>query len=522
MTTNYILTIDLGTSGAKVSIFDFKAKIIVQDFQPVETIYTTDGGVEQSPAEWLNAIETAYKNITQSAEIDTQSIKAINVTSQWSGTVAVDALGNTLHNAIIWMDDRGAPYIKEKMNGPIKVQGYDVFKLMKMIKLTAGMPTLSGKDCCAHILYIQNKMPEVYRQTKYFLEPKDYLNYCLTGRFCASYDGITLHWITDNRDINNIKYHQGLADILGIDLAKLPELLPNNSIIGKISNSLAKKWNLCADTVVVAGSPDTHTAAIGSGAVNDFEGHIYYGTSTWLLTHLPKKKTDVSNNMATIPSSIPGRYLLTNEQECAGTILNFLKNNLLFDKDIISSCEPPKDFYQKLDQLIQHKEPGANGLLFLPWLNGERAPMDNHKARGGFYNLSLRHKRADFVQAVFEGVALNSKWLLHAVEKNCGKPFDVIHFIGGGANSEVWCQILANVFDRKIAQIEEPVAANSRGAALLALLAIGAIQQSEIKALVAVKNVFVPNPAHTDFYHKKFKIFKSIYHKNKSFFKQLN
>ncbi|TXH22583.1 MAG: xylulose kinase [Chitinophagaceae bacterium] len=522
MTTNYILTIDLGTSGAKLSVFDFKAKMLVHDFQPVETIYTADGGVEQSPAEWMQAIDTAYYNITKNTGIDTLAIKAINVTSQWSGTVAVDAMGKPLHNAIIWMDDRGAPYIKEKMNGLIKIQGYDVFKLMKMIKLTAGMPTLSGKDCCAHILFIQHKLPEVYQQTKYFLEPKDYINYCLTGRFCASYDGITLHWITDNRDINHIKYHQGLADILGVDLKKLPELLPNNSIIGNISPSLAEKWNLSSETVVIAGAPDTHTAAIGSGAVNDYEGHIYYGTSTWLLTHLPKKKTDVNNNMATIPSSIPGRYLLTNEQECAGTILNFLKNNVFYDKDILCTEEAPDDFYQKLDQLITDKKPGANGLLFLPWLNGERAPIDNHKARGSFYNISLRHKRADFVQAVFEGIALNSRWLLHAVEKNCGKAFEVVHFIGGGANSEAWCQILADVFDRKIAQIEDPVAANSRGAALLALLAIGAIQQSEIKALVGVKKTFVPNPQHTALYNKKFKIFKSIYHKNKSFFKELN
>lgn len=522
MATEYILTIDLGTSGPKVSLFDFKAKTIDYDFQPVATIYPEEGGVEQCPAEWMAAIETAYQNIIQKSGINTAAIKAVNVTSQWSGTVAVDEAGNVLHNALIWMDDRGAPYIRKKLSGILNIQGYDVFKLMKWLHLTAGMPTLSGKDSCAHILYIQDKLPQVYAKTKYFLEPKDYINYYLTGRFAASYDCITLHWITDNRDINNIKYHQGLADTLGIDLQKLPELLPTNSVIGKVSKSLSERWKLHPDTVVISGAPDTHSAAVGSGAVNDYEGHVYYGTSTWLLTHFPKKLTDINNNMATIPSSIPGRYLLANEQECAGTLLNFLKNNLLYDKDAISENEAPADFYQRLDKVITGKAAGANGLLFLPWFNGERSPIDDHKARGSFYNLSLRHKRADFVQAVFEGVALNSKWLLQGVEKNCGKPFDVVHFIGGGANSAVWCQILADVFDRKIAQIEEPVAANSRGAALLALLSIGAITQSDIKNLVGVKQIFSPNEKNTDLYQQKFEIFKTVYQKNKSIFKQLN
>ncbi|HOZ84020.1 MAG TPA: FGGY-family carbohydrate kinase [Niabella sp.] len=522
MPKEYILTIDLGTSGPKVSLFDFNAKTVDYNFQPVETIYPPGGGVEQHPAEWISAIETAYNHILQSSGIHPHFIRAINVSSQWSGTVAVDESGKVLHNALIWMDDRGAPYIRKKMSGPPKIQGYNIFKLIKWLRLTAGMPSLSGKDCTAHILYIQDQLPQVYANTKYFLEPKDYINYFLTGKFAASYDGVALHWITDNRNINQISYHQGLANSLGIDLKKLPELVPTNSILGKVSKSLVDAWKLHPDTIVVSGAPDTNTAAVGSGAVNDYEGHIYYGTSTWILTHLPKILTDIHNNMATIPSSIPGRYLLVNEQECAGSLLNFLKNNLFFDKDIMDETLAPTDFYRRLDQLIDGKDPGANGLLFLPWFNGERAPMDDHKARGAYYNLSLRHKRADFVQATFEGVALNSKWLLQAVEKNCGKPFEQIHFIGGGANSRQWCQILADVFDRPIAQIEEPVAANSRGAALLALMAIGAIQQNEIKKMVGIKEIFSPIKKHTELYQQKFEIFKSVYKKNKSIFKQLN
>ena len=519
---NLILTIDLGTSGPKVSLFDFHAKTIGYEFLETRTIFTPDGGVEQDPYEWIQAIEKCYFALIEKTKINTQAIKAINVTSQWSGTVAIDSNKKPLYNAIIWMDDRGAPFIKKRVEGLINIEGYAALKLLKWINITGGMPSLSGKDSVAHILFIKEKLADIYQRTYKFLEPKDFINLYLSDKIATSADTSTLHWITDNRDINNIKYHAGLAAELSIDLKKLPDILPANSILGTVSESISKKWNLSPTTQLVIGTPDTHSAAIGSGAVNDFEGHLYYGTSSWLLTHFPTKKTDIFNNMATIPSAIPGRYLLANEQESAGTNLNFLKNNIFFPKDKVSTANAPANFYQLLDEMIADKAPGSNGLFFLPWLNGERSPIDNHKARGGFYNLALKHTRADLVQAVFEGVGMNSKWLLDAVEKNCKKPFEVINFIGGGANSAVWCQILANIFDRKIAQVAEPVSANSRGAALLALLAIGQIKQNEIKNLVTIKQIFSPNKESVAYYKDRFVLFKAIYKKNVGIFNKIN
>jgi xylulokinase len=313
----------------------------------------------------------------------------MNITTQWSGTVAVDEKGDPLMNAIIWMDSRGAEHAQKLMHGPVRVDGYAVGKILKWIRLAGGGPSRSGKDTISHILYIKNKLPDIYKRTYKFLEPKDYLNLYFTGRFAASFDSITIYWITDNRDINNIKYSDELIRITGVDKAKLPELVPTNSLLGTIKKELAEEFGLNDNVKVISGTPDTHSAAVGSGAVKDFEPHLYIGTSSWLICHAPWKKTDIFHNMGTIPSGIPGKYMLVNEQETTGACLNFVKNNIFYHEDELQTEKAPADFYKRMDKVVAKVPAGSNGVIFTPWLNGERSPVDDHHARGGFYNLSL-------------------------------------------------------------------------------------------------------------------------------------
>ncbi|MCO5281194.1 MAG: FGGY-family carbohydrate kinase [Chitinophagales bacterium] len=522
MSNSLVLTVDLGTSGPKVSVFNEKVELIDSEFSPTKLVYTSDGGVEQDPADWLNAIFRAYETIAARGKFNPKDIDIFNITAQWSGTVALGENGMPLMNCIIWMDDRGAPYAGKLTDGLIKVDGYDIFKIFKWISITGGAPTKSGKDSIAHILFLKNKKQEVYEKAKYFLEPKDYLNYYFTGRVATSVDGATLHWITDIRDINNVRYHDGLIKQTGIDKSKLPELLPANCILGEMKRDIADKMGLGANVKVVSGSPDTHSAAIGSGAVKDYEAHVYVGTSGWLLTHLPFKKTDLLHNMTTIPSSIPGRYLVINEQESSGNCLNFLKNNLLYAKDEISQTSVPTNFYELLDKEVEKVPAGSNGVMFTPWLNGERSPIDDHKTRASFLNLGLKSTRGDMVRAVYEGVANNNRWLMMYVEKLMGRQIEGLRFIGGGANSNIWCQIMADTMNREILQIEDPIAANSRGAAMLALAAVGKIDIDDMGKYVKVRNSFKPNTQHRQLYDERFEIYKTIYNKQKSIFSRLN
>ena len=242
----------------------------------------------------------------------------------------MDESGNPLANAIIWMDARGAPLIYPLLGGPVKVQGYAPQKIWKWIQRTGGAPGTAGKDPVAHILYLKHIHPEIYRRTYKFLEPVDYLGLRLTGCFASSYNTIALHWLTDNRNIADIHYDRNLIGLVTLDPDKFPELKPTNAILGTLREEIARDWNLCEDVQVVMGSPDMHTAAVGSGAVQDYEAHLYIGTSSWSMWHFPYKKTDPTHNMAALPAGIPGRYLLTNEQDCTGVCLQYLRDNIFF------------------------------------------------------------------------------------------------------------------------------------------------------------------------------------------------
>ena len=462
----YILTIDLGTNGPKVALISTNGEVIAHEFEENDVILLPNGGAEQDPDDWWEAITSSVKRLVAKHPAEIKDVVAVSCTSQWSGTVAVDRSGHHLMNAIIWMDTRGEPYVNKVAGGGIQVEGYAIQKMIQWLSKTGGAPTHSGKDSLAHILYIQNELPEIYEKTYKFLEPKDYLNLKLTGKFAASYDSIALYWVTDNRDIDNVVYDNALFKITTLERDKLPELKRAVELLGDLKADVAAEFGLPSNIPVVMGTPDVHSAAVGSGAVKDFEGHLYVGTSSWLTCHVPFKKTDIFHGLGSLPSPIPGRYLLLNEQESAGACLKFLKDNILYHEDELLTEANVPDIYKVFDKVAANAPAGSGKLIFTPWLYGERTPIEDHTIRGGFHNLSLQTTREHLIRAVFEGVAYNSKWLLKYVEKFIGQRMDALNIIGGGANSSLWCQIFADVLDRDIRQVKDPIHANSRGAAL--------------------------------------------------------
>jgi xylulokinase len=518
----YILAIDLGTSGPKVALFSSQGEMLGSEFEETRLLLFPDGGAEQSPDEWWDAIQKAVKRLLARGLTASESIVAIACTGQWSGTVPVDEGGNALGNAIIWMDSRGGPHIHQIAGGAIRIQGYAPEKLFQWIRLTGGAPALVGKDPIAHILYLKHNQPGIYLRTYQFLEPIDYVGLRLTGRFAASFDSIALHWLTDNRDIRKISYDDRLVRLSTIDPAKLPDLQPANSILGRLRPDIARDWGLAEDAQVLIGSPDIHTAAIGSGAVRDFELHLYLGTSSWITCHVPFKKTDLLHSIAALPAAIPGRYLLTDAQECAGVCLQALRDNLFFHQDEMSNGAKPAQAYKLFDQIAERTPAGSDKLIFLPWLYGERAPVDDRFVRGGFLNQSLKTTREHMVRAVFEGVAYNSRWLLQYVEPMIGRRAEAVNMVGGGAKSDIWCQIHADIMNRPIRQMKDPIEVNVRGAALLASAALGCISYDDIASYVPVAKTYHPDPDHRRVYDGLFREFTAIYESNKKIFARLN
>jgi len=533
----YILAIDHGTGGPKSAIVSTQGEVIDWAFQEVPLHVEKGGGVEQDPNDWWNAILKTAKQVIDSGKVSVEDIVGVCNSSQWSGTVAVDKDGNHLMNSLIWMDTRGAPYMKKLHKSLIQVSGYSARIMLKFVRVTGGGPSLSGKDPLAHILWIKDKKTEIYDKTYMFLEPHDFINLKFTGKFAASYASIQMHFLTDIRDINNIKYYNKLMKIAKVDPSKFPtDLRWSTDVLGPIKDKVADDLGLEKGTKMLMGAPDLQTATIGSGAVRDYEGHIYIGTSDWLLCHVPYKKTDIFHNMSSFPSAIKGRYFVANEQEIAGGALSFLRDKILYHKDELLKEEQVPDVYKIFDRIVENVPAGSNNLIFTPWLIGERAPVDCASTRAGFYNLSLEMSREHLIRAIFEGVAYNVRWLHMYVEKFIQKwkikanpgmtKKDIVmpelNIIGGGATSNVWCQIFADVLNRTIKQVKDPIQANARGAAFIASVGLGYLTWDQIPELIQYSNIFKPNPENRAVYDKLFSEFVNIYKIMKKTHKRLN
>jgi xylulokinase len=515
-TAGHVLAIDLGTSALKVALVSTAGQVVASEQETHQVRLLPGGGAEQDPRHWWDLITRASSRLMAREAVPAGSVVAVACTAQWSGTVPVDEHGRPIRDAIIWMDSRGAPYVRRITGGAVKVQGYGLVKLARWLHATAGIPAQSGKDPIAHILWLKNQEPETYRRAHVFLEPKDWLNARLTGRLAASFDSIALHWVTDNRHPDRVRYDPALLRLAGIEPSRLPELLAATDILGPLSPEPADALGVPAGLPVVVGTPDLQSAAIGSGATRDYQAHLYVGTSSWLTCHVPFKKTSLRHNMASLPSPVPGRYFIADEQETAGAALTFLRDRVLFGDDA------PAGAYREFDTMASRSPPGSGGVIFTPWLYGERTPVEDRFVRGGFHNLSLSAGRDDLVRAVFEGVALNTRWLLGAVERFTRRRLEPIRFIGGGARSDVWCQIFADVLSRPIEQVADPVNANARGAGLLAAIALGELTFDQVPDRVQVARSYKPDPTSKGLYDQLFREFTGFYRRNRKAYARLN
>ncbi|MDJ0764494.1 MAG: FGGY-family carbohydrate kinase [Myxococcota bacterium] len=517
-----ILAVDHGTSGMKVALVTISGNILGWETEPVRLIITPDGGAEQSPDEWWAAFLSAAQRLLKREASLRPRVSAICCSTLGEGTVPVDQNGNPLSNCILWMDMRGAPHLKKQLHGLINIESASIIKVMRFVRLTGGMPSMTGKDPAGHMLFIRDAQPDLYAKTYKFLNVLDYLNLRLTGRFVATYDSILTSWVTDNRKPDAIQYNRKLITTLGLDAAKLPDIVPCSEVIGTLKADVAAALGLRDDVKVVAGSIDTTAAAIGAGAVDDYKVHLYIGTSSWMAAHVPFKKTDVLASLASVPCAVPGRYLLTALQATAGGNLTFLRDQVLYHKDELLQEADVPDIFKVLDQIAERVPAGSNGVIYTPWIWGERAPVDDRAVRAGLYNLSLHNTREDVIRAVLEGVALNTRWLLKPVERFLGRKIDSIHIVGGGAQSAVWCQIFADVMNVEIKQVKDPIYANARGAAWIAAAGLGEIAFADIPQLVQVSQAHAPDEKNRALYDERFAVFTKIYRQMKGIYKGLN
>jgi len=535
MFAQHILAVDLGTSGCKTALVTPDGRIAGWAFTSVPLHILPGNGVEQDPVDWWNAFVRSTRTVLTKTGLFPSAVAAICCSCAGEATVAVDREGRALRNAILYADTRGMQHIRRQVRGIVNAFGYDALKLVRWIRLTGGAPSLTGKDPAAHMLLVRDDFPEVYAATYKFLNVLDYMNLRLTGRFVATPDSILTSWVTNNRHPDRICYDRGLLAASGIDPDKFPELVACTEVLGELLPQAALELGLPPSTPVVAGAVDTSAAAIGSGAVADFEPHLYVGTSSWIAAHVPFKKTDLLAQVASVPCAAPARYLMIAMQSLAGGALAFLKDQLLFDEapisqagvrssgqDEVSRAAQTPTGYGLLDQMAARAPAGSRGLLFTPWFTGERTPVADSYLRAGLLNLSLRHSRQDVVRALLEGVALNTRWMLQPVERFLGRRLEELTIAGGGGASDLWCQIFADSLGLRIRQLQEPMQSNALGAAYIAAVGLGLMTFDKVPSLTRWKAVYAPQAAHREVYDRMFNAFLEIHRRLRPLYRKLN
>ena len=493
----WILAIDLGTGGPKTAAVSLSGEVLAQTFDSVTTRYLPGGGAEQDPEDWWRGIVTGTRSLLD--KVKASDVIGVGITGQWGSTVPVGKDGKEVGPCLLWMDTRGGRFSAKAMGGPLQVVGYSPGNLVRWMQLTGGAPSPTGADPLGHELYLRNCEPEIYARAATLLEPLDYLGLRLTGRTAATPASMILSWLTDNRPGAPPAYVPELITRCGRDANRLPSLVKTGSVLGGLSEEAAGELGLPRDTPVVGGIPDLHTAYIGSGAVRPFEMHITISTTAWIASEVPFKRTDVIHQMASVPGLRPGSYIIANNHETAGLCLRWLRESLVDGS------------YDELTTLAAKAPPGSGGVIFTPWLKGERTPVEDRTLRGAFVNLSLTTDRPAMVRSVLEGVAFNARWLLDAVEGFTKRPIKSLRILGGGAVSELWCQIHADVLGRRIERIADPMQANLRGAALFAAMSLDRIKLDDVAELVKVTDVYEPDPKAQAVLDPMYSEFKRLY-----------
>ncbi|NVM02797.1 MAG: hypothetical protein HWN67_10700 [Candidatus Helarchaeota archaeon] len=515
----YIIAHDMGTSGTASSLINLEGKdgnieIIDSVIREYDVIYPQVNWAEQDPFVWWKTVSENTVDLVKRTNLNPDDVDAIIPATQMDGTIPIDKTGKPLMNCMIWMDSRAVEQAKRLMD--LTTTGAmlkNIRKIYTFLKITGAGP--GPKDILSKILWIKDERPKMYADTYKFLDCKDWLLYKSTGKYITSRDCASVSWILDINE-GKMNWSQKICDLAKIDMEKLPEVGDSTDIVGELNDEAANEMNLKPGIPVINGCGDMSAALVGSGAVRENEVHLYVGSSAWLIAPVSKRLRKIAVMTGTVLGPDPDKkYMLVAHQESAGACLKWIRDQIGKDES-----------YEDLDRFAETSLPGSHNLIFTPWMFGERCPVQDPTLRGGIFNLSLDHTRADFVRSILEGVAHHVKWMLKGVEellaRNKGKVRE-INIIGGGASSKIWCQIFADITEKIINSMENPFQAGSIGAALIAGVGLGKYNNFDaLKEKVKIKASYKPQTQNKKTYDKLFKAYLKIYKSVTGIYKELN
>jgi xylulokinase len=388
----------------------------------------------------------------------------------------------------------------------------------------------SVKDPVWKYKWVEHNEPEIFSKIYKWLDVKEYLIHRCTGEFVMTEDSAFATLLYDTRR-GKEGFSKTLCKMNGVHMEHLPDLKKTTDKVGTLTYKAASDLNLVPGIPVFGGGGDATLIGIGAGCVDVGDTHIYSGTSGWVSTVVDKQKVDIVRMIAAIVGAQRGLYNYFAEMETAGKCLEWVKDHLALDeigiylenKNISQSQEAIyANLYDYLMKTITEIEPGAGGVIFTPWLHGNRCPFEDPNAAGIFFNITLETGKTELIRAVLEGICFHLRWMLEGQEKKI-RTSETIRFVGGGALSPITGQILADITGHRIDVVSDPQNVGSVGAAAVIGVGLGIIPNLEaIKEYIPAKHSFIPNKNAKVVYDRNYMVFKRLYKSNKGNFKALS
>ncbi len=504
---HYVLAHDLGTTGNKATLYDAEGKLVGSAFYGYSTEYAHPNWAEQDPNDWWDAVVVSSQRLMRETGVAADDIACITFSGQMMAAVPVDAHGQPLRKAIIWADQRATPqtrWLEERISFEevYAITGHRLSESYSLLK----------------ILWLRDNQPDIYHAAYKFLHAKDSIVARLTGNFVtdtSDASGMDLY------DLEKGVWSAALLEASGIDASQLPEVHPSTDIVGTVLPSVADEVGVAAGTPVVIGGGDGVCASVGAGVVGEGSAYNYVGSSSWIALATPKPIYDPKYRTFTYCHLVPDMYMPTGTTQSAGASYQWTRDRLCrmeVQTAELLNLQP----YALMDLEAGQSPVGANSLLFLPYLMGERSPHWNPKAKGAFIGLTIRHSRADMIRAVLEGVTLNLYAVLQAFTAQ-GAKVQAMRLIGGGAKARFWNQIMADVYGIPVYRMSILEEATSMGAALAGGIGVGLYKDFTLaESMNPIAEIIEPNPAAHAIYNELAPIFFEAYRVLEPVYEQLH
>lgn len=489
----YLLAHDLGTSGNKATLYSTDGKLIASKTCAYPTHFFNGNWAEQNPEDWWKAICDSSKALLEN--IDPSDVAVVALSGQMMGCTVVDKQGNALRPSILYCDQRASKQADHILKHIDLKSFYDI----------AGH-RVSPSYALEKLMWIRDNEPDIYKKTYKTLCAKDYINFRLTGQFATDFSDASG---TNAFDLNTFQWSSKLIDIAGVDRQMFPDAKESTAILGTITSHAARETGLKEGTPVAVGGGDGSCAGVGVGCVKPGTAYNYLGSSSWIALTVEKPIVDEQMRTMNWAHCVPGYLHPSGTMQTAGSSHNWLKETLCHP-EVYASKDKNVSPFEVIDESIRKSPTGANGVIFLPYMLGERTPWWNPNARGAFIGLNLATKREDMLRAVLEGITMNLGIIVNIFRGHV--PIDAITVIGGGAKSALWRQMMADIYGCKVQSLNFLEEATSMGAAVIGGVGAGLFKDFDvIDKFIKVEHTAMPNTQNQEQYRKMTAILEKSY-----------